>query len=225
MPYQTQLGTMPHRVVQLLKSKPAGTELATAAICEELEVPGHQVGSFCSWMSPARLAGLLAARRVPGEGRMLFWRLGDGVPVTSRAELEDDGVEFRRTKAPELQPRPGELFPGIRGDEAVKEQPEARRLEDSPFAVRGPSFIPVESPQEFVPAPFPFVPRGGRPMTLAECARAEEKTTPRRPFDVWLSGVTGELVLQNVQSDADGDVVLDAKKVAALRRVLLGVPA
>jgi DNA-binding transcriptional MocR family regulator len=65
----------------------------------------------------------------------------------------------------------------------------------------------------------------GRPMTLAECAAAEEKPRQAGAFDCWLSGVTGELMLQGVHVDPEGDVILSGEQAAVVRRVLQGAPA
>jgi hypothetical protein len=64
---------------------------------------------------------------------------------------------------------------------------------------------------------------GGRGLTLREIAEAEEQpaATPAA-FDCWLSGTSGELVLQGVAANDEGDLVLTSEQVEDVRRLLAG---
>jgi hypothetical protein len=185
MSYTPQPGTVAAKALAHLQALEAGSELSTAVLSEAVDCDPAGLPAF---LLPAVNAGLVRRRRRDGFGRMLWWRLGNG----------EDPLPHRNV-APDVKPKPGEMFPGVRGDEPV----DVERLIDRDAVQHG------------------LEPRGGRPMTLRECAEAEEKVLPR-PFDAWLSGVSGELVLQGVAVDAEGDVVLGLEQTDALRRLLLG---
>jgi hypothetical protein len=87
MPYETVPGTVPHRALEWFKQQPPGTVVTTAVLGEAL---GVESNSFSTWLSPARKAGLLQAETRKGEGRTLYWSLGDGTPADEPEEDEDD---------------------------------------------------------------------------------------------------------------------------------------
>lgn len=86
------------------------------------------------------------------------------------------------------------------------------------------------------PAPGPLLPGvegaapGPQPEPMEEepeaakdvQAVAEEKSAAPVPFDCWLSGISGELVLQGVAANDEGDLVLTFEQVDVVRRLLAG---
>lgn len=76
MAYVTQPGTIPHRVLGYLRENPE-TEFSTATLCEELDL---DPSTFAATMKWAKVHGAVSARRIPGRGPTMFWKLGDGKP-------------------------------------------------------------------------------------------------------------------------------------------------
>lgn len=92
MPYETQPGTLPHRVVEYLKRQPEGAEFATAVLCDAMDVTGGHVHGFPTVMAPARQAGLVKVRTKPGHGRTFYWSLGDGTPLQQEVKADPEGA-------------------------------------------------------------------------------------------------------------------------------------
>lgn len=87
MAYKTQPGTIPHRVLQYLQSKPEGFEISSAELAEELGI--DPVGIVQCLASP-RKHGTLAVRTPPENRRVLLWSVGDGVPEEQAHDFEPD---------------------------------------------------------------------------------------------------------------------------------------
>jgi hypothetical protein len=83
MPYESQPGTIPHRVIEHLRSLPEGTELSLTDAA--LAMGWENARGLKSWLVPAVEGGALAFRI--GGARMTFVRLGDGKNLYER---EDD---------------------------------------------------------------------------------------------------------------------------------------
>ena len=86
MTYQTTPGTLPHRAIEYLKSREPGTELSTPVFADIL---GADIAGFSTSLANCLRAGLLKATTKPGNRRMLFWSLSDGVPVAA-ADTDDE---------------------------------------------------------------------------------------------------------------------------------------
>lgn len=85
MTYQTQPGTLPHRVVQHLNSLPPGTVMTTVELCEALDA---EPAGFSTSMANCVRMGVLKRYITPSNRRLLAWSLGDGVPPPEDAEPE-----------------------------------------------------------------------------------------------------------------------------------------
>lgn len=101
MTYQTQPGTIPHRVVEHLKTLPPGTELSTTELAEAIGA-NHSGMSAC--LITAVSHGLLNSdtRPVPMTGRRIsYWSLGDGVPVEQpQAEEQEPDLQQKVVRTP-----------------------------------------------------------------------------------------------------------------------------
>lgn len=93
MAYTPQPGTIPYRAIAILQREP-GAELPAAPICEEL---GTDTNIFATCMRPAREAGLVHTRK---EGRLLYWRLGDGTPDLAPRPRDEDSLQGVWTAPP-----------------------------------------------------------------------------------------------------------------------------
>lgn len=87
MTYETTPGTLPHRALEYLKSRPPGTELSTAVFAD---IMGADIAGFSTTMANCLRAGLMKATTKPGNRRLLYWSLGDGVPPSAQAGEEDE---------------------------------------------------------------------------------------------------------------------------------------
>jgi hypothetical protein len=74
MTYESQPGTVPHRVIEYLKALPEGSEKSLAEIA--VAFGWENARGLKSWLIPAMEGGALAFRY--GGQRMTFVRLGDG---------------------------------------------------------------------------------------------------------------------------------------------------
>jgi hypothetical protein len=111
MAYQTQPGTLPHKVVEYLRAHP-GEEFATAVLCDEFQTDAT---SFAKSMENPKKHGLVKSRRKPQHGLSFWWSLGDGQAAPLPHDYEPDEPMPRR-QAP-ITPRPGPLFPTAAGAE------------------------------------------------------------------------------------------------------------
>lgn len=98
MAYEPQPGTVAHKVVEHMRTLPAGTELSASALGEVVDQNNNVV---IMSLAPARKHGLVKARK---EGRLVFWSLGDGTPEPLPHDYEADEPLHApapiRTKAP-----------------------------------------------------------------------------------------------------------------------------
>lgn len=83
MPYETQPGTVPHRVVMWLRAQAKATmdpdaEYSSFEICEALGL--DPLIGFASSMRAVRDHGLVHTRPVMTDVKRLMWSLGDGTP-------------------------------------------------------------------------------------------------------------------------------------------------
>ncbi len=197
MTYQTQPGTVPHRVIAHLRTLPAGATVSTADLCEALGVDDGAVISAS--MGPARKAGLVTGGALPGKGRTFWWSLGAGRP---EPDLDDDDKPVQR-RVPAAEAKPLEI----------------PRFATNAFGgpLKPVVVVTRPDPQDVFPGE-PGFPAAG---TAPEPTYVVEKINkPRQPFDAWLSGKTGAMVLVGVVLDEDGEVTLDAHDVQVLRNVL-----
>lgn len=100
MAYAPQPGTIPHKVVEHLRTLPAGTKVASRPILDAIGQPGKL--ALPTFMGAAIRAGLVKAEKSPDTG-LLLWSLGDGVPLA--VEKEDDAPP-----APKATPKPKEML-------------------------------------------------------------------------------------------------------------------
>lgn len=99
MTYTPQPGTIPHRVIEFLKSQPHGLEFSTAALAEAI---GHEgSGLHACLATPLEHGAVKADKRVPplGGKATLFWSLGDGTPPPKPEDYEPDQPLHKRTNA------------------------------------------------------------------------------------------------------------------------------
>ncbi len=80
MPYEAVKGTLPHRVIEYLRSLGEGAEASTTEIAIALELENAR--GLRSWLTPAVEGGALAVR--VGGARMSFYRIGDGKDLFAR---------------------------------------------------------------------------------------------------------------------------------------------
>lgn len=91
MSFKLQPGTIQYRAIAWLKSmakvRPS-YEPSTVELCAALDI---ETDGFTAFMSTCRYHGLVTARKKTGQGKILFWSLGDGKPVEDiRAGYEVD---------------------------------------------------------------------------------------------------------------------------------------
>lgn len=96
MTYEAQPGTIPHRVIAFLKMHPEGTEFSTAELSEAIGHEGANLNGCCRHVVEA---GALQARKREGEGRVVYWSLGDGIP-----KRKDEPEEPEKPRAPVKPP-------------------------------------------------------------------------------------------------------------------------
>lgn len=84
MSYTPQAGTFPARVIDYLRSLPAGAERSSVELADELDQDPMVVAGLLGY---PRKAGALKARK---EGRVLYWSLGDGTPEALPHDYQPD---------------------------------------------------------------------------------------------------------------------------------------
>ena len=101
MTYETQPGTIPHRVVLHLRAYP-DREFSTAELGEYI---GEESTVIAAFMKAARSNGLVKAT-TRGDSRMLWWSLGDGkAQAADGAKVDElDRVHQRVVKAADAAP-------------------------------------------------------------------------------------------------------------------------
>ena len=87
MTYTTTPGTIPHRVVEHLKAQPSGTSIST---CELADALGVEKYGITTTLQTAVRAGVLKSQSKPGDKRLLYWSLGDGVAQPPSADPDDN---------------------------------------------------------------------------------------------------------------------------------------
>lgn len=122
MPYETQPGTIPHRVVEHIKMLGAGAEVSGPELADKLDLDPN--GLTPCLEAPCR-RGALRRRKAPSRSsaRMVWWySLGDGSPEIGPADNELD--KPLNSPAP-ITVRPGPWLPatGARLDAIVDEVP------------------------------------------------------------------------------------------------------
>ncbi len=100
MTYVPQAGTFPARVIDYLRSLPAGAERSSAELAEELDQDRNVVANLLQY---PRDQGVIRARK---EGRLIYWSLGDGTPNLPH-DFEPDEPLHR----PERPAAPGKVEP------------------------------------------------------------------------------------------------------------------
>lgn len=108
MKYEPPKGSLSYRLVEYLKTLPAGKWIASGPLSEAMGQPSSAV--ITAMMKPLA-HGLVVRDRV--EGRY-YWKLGNGVPPISAAELHGDSVDdddrpkqtFVPAQKPKAEPAP-----------------------------------------------------------------------------------------------------------------------
>jgi hypothetical protein len=203
--YEPQPGTIAFRAIAWLEKQKPGTEVTASVWAEAMgNVDGNTL-SIC--LKPAIDAGRVKRFTKDGITRPMWFALGDGKRAELPEEPDDDERPIQRVvkASTTITASPA---PSTSAAEVSKPAPTPR-----------PAPAPAPAPAEPPPSP-PVV--WGAPMTMREIVEAEEKPAAPVPFDAWLSGVSGELVLQGVHVQPDGDVVLTDEHVAIVRRLLTG---
>ncbi len=137
-------GTIPARVIAHLKTLPAGSELPTAALCEEI---GQTATSgFGACVARALQAGLMAVRKAPDSG-LLYWSLGDGepqAPATQDIQEPEDAPSPAPATAAGLMSawRPVRSVFDLGNASSEVEKPEVAQ---EPAAIEVPRFLPEEA--------------------------------------------------------------------------------
>jgi len=103
MTYTTTPGTLPHRAIAYMQTKPRGTEIGTAVLADALD---YDANGFSSALNLAVKAGLMKCRIQNGARRMAYWSLGDGVPLVEPTYPEDEEVIW-------LEPKPLTGIPDV----------------------------------------------------------------------------------------------------------------
>lgn len=92
MSYTPQPGTFPARAVEFFKSKPTGFEMSSAELAEELGQPAVHVAPL---LAHARERGAVSARK---DGKLIYWSLGDNVPIVRERDEPLHAEGERQTK-------------------------------------------------------------------------------------------------------------------------------
>lgn len=98
MSYKPTPGTIPHRVIEHLKTLPPGTELSTAVLADFV---GQPKSSMASCLSLPRDHGALKSRKHPA-GYMM-WSLGDSTPAPKPDDY-DKTLESKQVVVPAVSP-------------------------------------------------------------------------------------------------------------------------
>lgn len=87
MKYEPPKGSLSYRLVEYLKTLPAGKWIASGPLSEAMGQPSSAV--ITAMMKPLA-HGLVVRDRVDGR---YYWKLGNGVPPISAAELHGDSID------------------------------------------------------------------------------------------------------------------------------------
>jgi hypothetical protein len=205
MAYEPLPGTIPHRALPWLRAQTKATrkgEYSTAEICEGLDIG---TSGFTASMGPAVAAGLVKAEKREGS-RSLWWSLGDGKPLPKPLDdaIEDTLLAKKHSETEPITPRPGEMLPGMRGDEPVPlPEPKPQALADS-------LPIPRLSTSEYIAR----IKRGEVTGAKPEAAQL--------PFNA-CRYIDGSVIVVGVEVREDGAVIFSPKQARAIYE--LGGPA
>ena len=104
MTYHTQPGTIPHRVVEHLKTLPRDSKMSSAELFDALGME-NAGGSMNAFLSTAIAAGIIKSEPDPNDRRRSLFSLGDGVPEEPPHDFEPDEPLKRRAGKPEPKAR------------------------------------------------------------------------------------------------------------------------
>lgn len=93
MTYSPPAGTIPHKVIEFLRSKPAGFEASTAELAEAI---GQENLSLSPYLVAAREHGVLKTDKrspTPGAQHTLFWSLGGEFITAKPADPQPKKVQ------------------------------------------------------------------------------------------------------------------------------------
>lgn len=108
MTYTTQPGTLPHRVVEHLRSLPPGAKVSTPDLVVLLDAdPSCLAASLAS----PRKHGLLVAEQAKTMGRPMLWSLGTGAAQPAVADADPPVRSVKRAEVAEVPRVP--LFPTV----------------------------------------------------------------------------------------------------------------
>lgn len=213
MSYSPQPGTIAYRAVAWLEKQDRGSEFTMSVWAEAIDTDATTLGPC---IKPALAVGLVKERTRDGLAKPKWYSLGDGQapqPVVPDGEDTRDPLP-PRTSAPEVKPAPGQVLPGVGINTRAPLCDGCTRSECVEGGCKEPVREPKREPARIeVPT---FLPQ---PQQAPQKPQADDKPIP---FDCWLSGVSSELVLQGVQTNDEGDLVLTAEQVAAVRALLTG---
>lgn len=216
MSYQTQPGTVPHRVVEFLRTQ-KGKEFSTAELCDLL---GIENSSFAGFMSTARGHGAVKAQRIPNRGVGMFWSVGDDVPAPLPEDHEDDKPLSAPPPVPKkkaaLFPEPAPEVPTIgqwlQTDGA--ESCPAQAATPAPGPTAAPTPAPTAAPAPIpTPAPPPAPEPSAAPVATPKPTRAP--AAPAFKAALWTDGELEILV-------AGAKVKLTADQTRQLCQLLHG---
>lgn len=103
-PYSPQPGTIPHRVIEHLKTLPPGTELASAVLAE---IIGQETRQMAACLVYPRKHGVLVMRQ--HEDGNHVWSLGNGMPTPPPEDNEPDEPLHPVPKMPKKPASPFDL--------------------------------------------------------------------------------------------------------------------
>lgn len=206
MSYQPQPGTVASRVIEHLRSLPAGEEIATGPLADAIGLDHPE--TMNSFMAAALIAGLVVRRIIPEKGRMNWWRMA--------------GVQSQPIASPTPAPAPRQpkLCAGCERSICVEKGCVAARVAGT-FATPTPAPIPaapmVEARAKAKPTPALSV------REYVEKIGSDAPAQEVRPFDAWFSGRSGQMYLRGVSINEDGDAILSSADVRVILAALSGV--
>lgn len=200
--YTPLQGTIPARAIAHLKTLPAGTKMATGALCDALGQ--GDANAFRTCMQKAIAAGLVKAQKQPGQ-LTLYWSLGDGkqAPPPSHEPEDDEPPRPARPSAWAFPPRTVFDLPAAMPD--ASSQVEKPEVEDLP----APSAPKPANCLGWTPAPpaaGPVDPVGAEEMADAVAASvpAARAASPLAPPDLeQREGLTASELFQRLPQEAE----------------------
>lgn len=200
MAYQTQPGTIPHRVIEWFKTQPVGTRKTLADIGEAIGYEGYP-SELKIYLRAARYAGLI---KHDGDGGPTdAWYLGDGAPIDRRTPAQ---------RAADKQIGESEL-PVQRVVPADGASPQAVRIHGKAHAL-----VPVAETGRYAVRAADggkVAEAGSRLQAVARAALA----VPPSEFDFCIRR-NGTLELTGVEITVDGTVKITADQAREIRRLV-----